>query len=498
VTNEEARVETFVFEAALSAGYTPRTWDCGHGVCSYTGKPEDFGDQAIDETLKAINSRIDGAVDRAVYILRDLPAWLKDPINLRLLVNLARKLPTVQRNAAHSLVVLTTESDLPPGLKGHAAVVEWPLPDRTEIANILDGALNVLPEDLKAQAIPLNGEREAAIEAAIGLTGNQAAACYAKSLIEERKIVAVKVAAEKKRVIATEGGVEWIDPIDGGLEAVGGLENLKSWLKARKTAYSAKAREYGLQAPKGVLLVGVPGCGKSLSAKAIATAWGVPLIKIDLGALKDKFVGSSEQKLRAVLRLIESVGRCVVWLDEIEKALEGAIAGGADGGVSADALGTILTWMQERKGEAFVIATANRPEKLPPEFYRKGRFDDVFFVDLPNTAERVEILQVALRAKKRNGLANLLPLGDVATKCEGFTGSEVYELVHEALLIGFAEDAREITANDLIQAASEVVPLKNSAPEKIDAVRLWSKGKARLASKSETIKSGTLARELDF
>src|SRR5262249_21074304 len=236
----------------------------------------------------------------------------------------------------------------------------------------------------------------------IGLSGDEAYNCFARSCVQHLRVDPAVVAAEKKRIVARERVLEWFDPLPGGLDAVGGLDALKTWLLGRRVAYSPKARAYGLPAPRGIVLVGMSGCGKSMTAKACATAYGVPLLRLDLGALKSEFVGKSEQTIRRALRVIEALGRCVVWVDEIEKALEGATSGCADGGVSADQLNVVLTWMQERAGEAFVICTANDVSKLPPELLRKGRFDELWFVDLPNGSEREAVLASALRTHGRD------------------------------------------------------------------------------------------------
>jgi hypothetical protein len=483
VTREEARAEALLFQAAANAGYTFRTWDVGQGVANFQGQREQIGGQDPGETLTAIQAR-STSKERCVWVLRDLPVWIQGPAGaspLRQLRNLARFLPSVERESAQALIVLTPSTDVPPELTNHATVLELPLPDREEIAGILDGAIEALPDEMKASAAP-NGTRNAAIDAAVGLSGEEAAACYARSLVQLRKIDPKTVAGEKRRIIARERVLEWYDPIPGGLDAVGGLENLKSWLVARSSAYSAKAREYGLPSPKGALLAGVPGCGKSLTAKAIATAWGVPLLRLDLGALKSKFVGDSEGNLRKALRVIEAIGRCVVWLDEIEKALQGATSGSADGGVSADALGTVLSWMQERQGEAFVIATANDVTGLPPELLRKGRFDEIWWVDLPTPEERLAIVQAALKSHGRDP-KKVGTLTSVADACEEFTGSEIAAIVPDALFSAFNDGEREITADDLLSAAKTVVPLSKTAAEKIKRLRDWANDRARPASK---------------
>src|ERR1035437_3452352 len=509
ITREEARVEGFLTEAAAAAGYRTLFWDIAQGVTNLDGTPSTSIRGAEDpaeafKVLRAKAAKGDKGT-RQTWVFRDLPTWLEGTSGAaprRQLRNLAKYLPGVGRKSAQAIIVLTTEANVPADRAGHATVIEWPLPDRSEIEKVLDSAINSLSEidddgkPLRSLAAP-NGTRDQAINAAVGLTAEEAASCYAKSLVQTRKIDPAIVANEKKRVIARERVLEWIDPIKGGLDAVGGLENLKSWLVARKTAYSPAARDYGLPAPKGGVLVGISGCGKSLTAKAVATAWGVPLLRLDLGALKDKFVGGSEGNLRKALKVIEAMGRCVVWIDEIEKAMQGATGGGSsDGGVSADALGTILSWMQERDGEAFVIATANDVSSLPPELLRKGRFDEVFFVDLPNSTERKSVLQTAL---VNNGRSNVkIDFDAVSDATIDFTGAEIAELVPTALYIGFADGAREITTQDLLDAAADVVPLSKSSEKKITALREWGSTNARAATAATKLSVVTGGRKLDL
>jgi hypothetical protein len=500
VTREEARAEALLFEAARSAGYMLRTWDVGQGAANFDGSPTMGGAELRDpgDMMGAIRGRTE-AGERDVWVMRDLPVWLQGPqgaTTMRQVRNLTRLLPTVARASAQAMVILSPDGTVPAELAGHATVVELPLPDRAEIAAILDSAIESLPEELKANAAP-NGARNAAIDAAVGLSGEEAQACYARSLVQLRRIDPATVAGEKKRVIAREKVLEWYDPLPGGLEAVGGLEGLKGWLRARATAYSPQARSYGLPAPKGCMLVGVPGCGKSLTAKAVATAWGVPLLRLDLGALKGKYVGESEGNIRKAFRVIEALGRCVVWIDEVEKALQGATSGSADGGVSSDALGSFLSWMQERSGEAFVVATANDVSALPPELLRKGRFDEVFFVDLPTPEERAGVLAAALRSHGR-GQPEDAAVAGIVRATENFTGAEIAAVVPEAMFQAFADGAREITARDMIEAAANTVPLAVTAKAKISALREWAKGKARPAGRPEAVDQGPKLRALDL
>jgi AAA+ superfamily predicted ATPase len=516
ITREEARVEGFLASAAGSAGFKPLFWDVAQGVTGLDGKVIDADSKDCGDALKTIKDAAEVTskdAERNVWVMRDLPIWLRETPGaapLRALRNLARLLPSTPRSAAQAVVVITTDSKVPDELAAHATVIEWPLPDRAEIAKVLDTAIGNLPEfendpetgkpdtskPLRANAATTE-VRELAIDAAVGLTAEEAASCYAKSIVQTRKIDPAVVSNEKKRVISRERVLEWVDPIKGGLDAVGGLDNLKGWLETRRNAYSPEARAYGLPAPKGTTLVGIPGCGKSLTAKCIATSWNVPLLRLDLGALKSKFVGDSEGNLRKALKVIEAIGRCVLWIDEIEKALQGATSGSADGGVSSDALGTILNWMQERVGGAFVIATANDVTSLPPELLRKGRFDEVFFVDLPNVTERKSVLSAALRANGRGKVK--IDLAKVATATDGFTGSEIAELVPTALFAAFADKSREITTADLLAAAGDVVPLSKTAQVRITALRKWGAENARSATSAKVAAAAaTEGRVLDL
>jgi len=502
-TKEEARVERYLIEAAASAGYEAILWDVVQGATLPSGLSANRGNSDPGEMLTYIGGRAErpgSSPSRVVYIMRDLHAWLSPPVGtvqVRQLRNLARKLPSTARDNAQAIIVLTPVGDVPTELTGHTTVIEWPLPDRNEITGILDAAVNALPENIRGDAITPE-TREQAIDAAIGLSGEEAAGCYARSLVQLRKIDPTTVSREKKRVIAKERVLEWFDPLPNGLKAVGGLANLKVWLQQRKLAYTAKAREYGLPAPRGCLLLGIPGTGKSLTAKAIATAWDVPLLRVDLGGMKSKFVGDSEATLRRAFKVVESVGRCVVWFDEIEKALAGATQGAADGGVSADTLGFLLSWMQERQGEAFVIATANSISTLPPELTRRGRFDEIWFTDLPTQSERQEIIRTALNNYNREGAE--IDVSRVASACQQFTGSEIASMVPEAMFTAFSDGEREVTTDDLLKIAKSVVPLSKTAAEKIAQMREWAKGRARPASdpEPESAHTGRGAPDLDI
>jgi hypothetical protein len=485
VSREEARVERLLVEAAQSAQYDLRFWDCATGVSGFDGLAVGPGASATDPI--AALTAVRESRERSVWVFRDLPAWLRDPTVLRAVRSLANSLGRAPRDEARALIVLSPSGDVPPELAGDAVVIEWPLPDREEIALIMDVAVAKLPtEELRISAAP-NGNRDAAIDAAVGLTEVEVQGCYARSLVATKRIDPAAVAGEKKRVIARERVMEWYDPLPGGLDSVGGLDLLKAWLIERRTAFGPRARAYGLATPKGILLVGVQGCGKSLTAKAIATAWQMPLLRLDVKALESKWVGESGANVRKAFRVAEAVAPCVLWLDEVEKAVAGATQGAADGGVSSDALGTFLTWMQEKTAPVFVVATANDVSALPPELLRKGRFDEMFFVDLPNVDEREAILAAEMRNRK---IGSDVDQRAVAAATEGFIGAEVASLVTDSMFTAFADGERPVSTGDLISAAKSLTPLSKTATEKIETLRRWSKGRCRPATSAVVVDRG--------
>lgn len=498
VTREEVRVERAITEASAAANYETRFWDCATGMTDSQGKTVNMGgggysQQPGTDPTQALNF-IRDTKTRAVYVLRDLHKWF-DPIVLRSVRSLARQLQSTPRDEARAIVILTPSSEVPPELAGSATVIDYPIPDRAEIEQILADVVDSLPPNVRENALK-DTTREQAIDAAVGLTAEEASNCYARSLVTLKRIDPAIVSSEKKRVIAREKVLTWHEPDPAGLDAIGGLDILKGWLMARKEAFSPKAREFGLPSPKGAMLVGIPGTGKSLTAKCIASAWQMPLLRLDMGALRSKWVGESEANIRKALQVAEAVSPCVLWLDEIEKAMGGATGPQGDGGVAADALGAILSWMQERTGSVFVVATANDVRMLPPELLRKGRFDEVFWVDLPTKSERAEIVKAALVQHKRSPEGIDLP--KLAAATDQFTGAEIAAIVPDALFTAFADGARPITTADLLQAAKTVVPLAKTAAERIEQLRDWAKGRARPASTPEATKAAGTTRNLDL
>lgn len=504
VTQEEARVERYVVEACAAASYTARTWDCGQGFADIgkAGERPDTRDVgfALNDISEAAKPNLDSRrePDRGAWIMRDLAPWLGNGMvgvpTCRQLRNLARTLPGVPRERAQAVIVLTPSSEVPAELQGHATVIEWPRPDRAEIAAAFDAQIGALSEDMQRDSVQ---HREASIDAAIGLTGLEAQGCFAKSIVQLRRIDPAIVAQEKKRLVAKIDGLEWFDPLPGGLDAVGGLDELKAYLVQRAVAWSPEARAYGLPLPVGALVAGHSGCGKSLTAKAIGTAWECPVLRIDMGAFKSKFVGDSEQNLRRAFEIVAALGRCVVWFDEIEKAMAGASQGAADGGVSSDALGFILTWLQEKRGEAFAFATCNKVDVLPPELLR--RFDTLWMVDLPTVPERAAIVRAAIKANGLSLDAVDVDAAAVAKVTAGYNGDQVARLVPDAMYRAFGDGRRPIRTDDLLSVAADRVPFSETAAEAVGALRAWAKGRARYATKpEETAATASDARQVDL
>lgn len=480
-SNEESRVERALVEISGNMAATFRAWDVASGETNAKREGTADGAETKNDPGRYLDKVATLAKDgKYLIVLRDFHKQL-DNYTARALKNLAISL---QSTSTSLIVIAPPGSEIPAELTALTTAIEYPIPDRAEIASILDRSIARLPPNVREEAALDEKAREKAIDAAVGLTAEEAFNCYSRSLVTTRgKIDASLVAGEKKRIIARAKVLTWTDPDPRGLDAIGGLDVAKSWLRERKTAFSKEARVYGLTAPKGVLLVGIPGTGKSLFAKAAATALGCPLLRLDLGGLKSKFVGDSEANIRAALRLAENVSPCVLWIDEIEKGLAGSTGTQGDGGTGADQLGTILSWFQDCTAPVFVVATANDVSALPPELLRKGRFDEIFFVSLPTKKERAEILSTAILAAGRDPQA--FDVASVAAKCNTFTGAEIASLVPSALFRSFADGARDLTTADLLDVVAVTVPLAKTAAPKIDALLAWAKDRARNASAPE-------------
>jgi len=413
--------------------------------------------------------------EAAIFVFKDLHPFIDNAEVNRWL----RDAVTHFKGTQKTLVLMSPVPSIPVELEKDVVVVEYPLPDMQELDEVLSqhlkssfGKKRVSPET-----------REKLLKAALGLTRDEADKVYRKADVVAGKLTESEVdiiLSEKKQIIKRNGILEYLE-VDETIDAVGGLSELKRWLTQRANAFTERARQYGLPQPKGMLILGVPGCGKSLIAKTTARLWGLPLLRLDMGRVYDgSMVGRSEANLRNALRVAESISPAVLFIDEVDKAFAG-VSGSADsdGGTSSRIFGSFLTWMQEKNSPVFVMATANRVERLPSEFLRKGRFDEIFFVDLPTIDERMEVFRIHL--SKRRDKIERFDIEELAKACEGFSGAEVEQAIVAAMYEAFAQK-REFTQFDILSALRSTLPISRTMMEQVAALRDWARNRARPAA----------------
>jgi SpoVK/Ycf46/Vps4 family AAA+-type ATPase len=369
---------------------------------------------------------------------------------------------------------------VPIELEKEVVVLDFQLPDMAELNKVLTAH----QEQNRGRRLTTEA-REKLLRAALGLTKDEAEKVYRKAQVTTGRLTEDEVdivLSEKKQLIRRNGILEYIEE-DETIDAVGGLEELKTWLTQRSNAFTERAREYGLPQPKGMLILGVPGCGKSLIAKTTSRLWGLPILRLDMGRVYDgSMVGRSEANLRNALKTAESISPTILFIDELDKSFAGSGGSGdSDGGTSNRIFGSFLTWMQEKKSPVFVMATANRVERLPGEFLRKGRFDEIFFVDLPTPEERQDIFGIHL-TKRREEIARF-DLEQLAKMSDGFSGAEIEQAIVAAMYEAFAQD-REFTQLDIIAALKSTLPLSRTMQEQVTALRDWARQRARPAASS--------------
>ena len=390
-----------------------------------------------------------------------------------------------------NVIFIASELLIPESMQKEVTIVDLPLPTLEEIKAKLD---KMVSQNNQIDTTGLDEEgKEKLCKAALGLTLQEAENAFALSMVNDGKIDGKDLSiilSEKMQVIKKTGILEFINT-DIKISDVGGLENLKNWLNKRNNSWSESAKKYCLPAPKGVLITGVPGCGKSLTAKAMSAAWQLPLLKLDFGKIFSGIVGSSEENMRKAIKTAEAVAPSILWVDEIEKSLSGMGSGSnGDSGTSSRIFGTFLTWMQEKTAPVFVIATANNISGLPAELLRKGRFDEIFFVDLPTHRERKEIFKLHLAKRlKDKDVASKLNVNDelfekLADMTEGFVGAEIEQVVITALYEAFF-NKRPLEFTDLESTIRNVVPLSVTQKEQILTLRQWANVRAVAATRKD-------------
>jgi SpoVK/Ycf46/Vps4 family AAA+-type ATPase len=470
VSVEEQRIEAEIKTIANDLQYRLYFWSVVDGLADTEGKVINANDPM--EVLE----KIDALPEQTIILLRDYHQFLADanPILVRRFKDVLLSAKTKSK----TLIVLGCRLCIPPELEHELTVLDFALPGKDQLGDVLDGIVE------SAQLNPIIGEdRDKALDAACGLTTMEAENAFALSVVQSKSIDPAIISKEKAQAVKKNGLLEIIETNES-LESIGGLDVLKEWLLKRRQAFSSRAREYGLPTVKGLLITGIAGTGKSLSAKATAKVFGVPLLKLDAGRIFAGLVGQSEANLRSVIQTAEAIAPCVLWIEELEKAFSGTKSSGStDGGTSSRVFGSFISWMQEKKSPVFIVATANDVSQLPPELLRKGRFDEVFFVDLPNQAEREAIWSIQISKYGRD--PRDFDLVQLTRITEGLTGSEIEAVFVEALFEGFDQgtEPQDITIASVL---SGFVPLSKMMAEPIEALRKWAKGRARYATTQPT------------
>jgi len=486
VSSEEKRVEECLKTIVHDRGKRFFIWSVTKGL------EGDDNTVAADlrEPLKIMDHILDCDMN-GLFLLKDFHPYLNDPVVIRKLRDMARDLKTSMKN----VILLSPVLKVPLDVEKEMTIVDFDLPDPETLGGIVDDISSALP----GGGTPWDNERgvtrEKVIEAALGLTAEEAENVFAKSLVQTGRFDITVILSEKEQIIRKSGVLEYYRAC-AEMTEIGGLENLKHWLGKRSKAFTREARDFGLPEPKGVLMIGIPGCGKSLTAKAVSSLWQLPLLRLDVGKVFSSLVGSSEENVRKAIQTAESIAPSILWLDELEKGFSGMSSSGvSDGGTSARVFGTFLTWLQEKSSPVFVVATSNNISQLPPELLRKGRFDEIFFIDLPHHEERKAIFRIHLNKRRRD--PENFDLDELSRYCRGYSGSEIEEVVISGLYDAF-DNGSDINQQILCKASASLIPLSKTMNEEIKKIRDWAELRARKASEISFEEELAASRQLEM
>lgn len=479
-TSEEGRACNLISNIARAQKKNLIEWSSTEGLHMvenfHGGKMPESGAE-VCQPLAALEAILQDT-GRTIYLMKDLHAWLDD----RAVVRKIRDLYENTKRSYKTIVVVAPVKKIPADLEKEIYFLNMPLPDVDMLKRLLKEIVETLRNDARVRIDLPETIYDRMANAALGLTLEEAERVFFKAIVRDAKLASddVQFVREEKRQIVQKSGLLEYYETSEDLGTVGGLDLLKAWLKRRSRAFEPKARAFGLPPPKGLLLLGVQGCGKSLAAKAVSGTWGFPLLRLDLSRIFGSLMGSSEENMRRALEMAESVAPAVLWVDEIEKTFSGIESSGlTDGGTTARVFGSFLTWLGDKTAPVFCVATANSIERLPPELLRKGRFDDIFFVDLPNVVERTEILRIHLSRRSRDPGA--FDLERLAKQAEGFSGAEIEQAIISALFDAF-DLGREVRTAEILQAMQSSVPLSITMREELERLRHWAQDRARPAS----------------
>ncbi len=494
-TVEEVRAVRLVRVACASLNLATFEWSIASGLARCGNEGNEVvvegrfpaggtGQEATDLAAQAIyNTRepaqvlgvLEGISVEAAFILKDFHRHMEDPVVVRRLRDVGQKFSKNRR----TVVIVAPSIKMPPELASLVEYLELPLPDKLRLRQIIDemivrvGKTRTLRRSLDTAGLDVMADNLR------GLTEEQAERAVSQAIVTRYGLTAeivTDVLQAKKEMLRRAAMLDFVDVSDT-MAGVGGLANLKHWLEQRRGTWEEKARAFGLEPPRGVVILGVQGCGKSMCAQAIAGEWKLPLVKFDTAAIFDKYIGETEKRIQKVFQVAEELSPCVLWIDELEKVFAGSgpDSASADAGVSSRLLAASLSWMQERKAPVFVAATCNNVSALPPELIRKGRFDELFFVDLPNQAERKQIF--ALELARRNRRPAEFDLDRVAAAARGYSGAEIQAAVQAALYAWFSSK-QPLATGSLIDALAMTVPLSATRAEEIQELRNWARARA--------------------
>jgi len=478
------------FEWTIASGLVRCGSDVGEVVPETSHSASAYGaaaQQALANSKAIYNSQepaqmlgnLEGISVGAAFILKDLHRHMDEPVVVRRLRDVGQKFSENRR----TIILTSPKIEIPGELRGLVEFFDLPLPDRRRLRQIIDEVVVRISKDHTLQRKLDAKGYDALVEGLRGLTEEEAERALSQALVARYALcpeIASDVLETKKALLRRSEMLEFVEAGET-FSSVGGMENLKRWLAQRRGSWEDSARDFGLEPPHGVIILGVQGCGKSLCAQAVAGEWNLPLVKFDTAAVYDKYIGETEKRIRKVFEVAEGLAPCVLWIDELEKIFAGSGPDSAsvDAGVSSRLLASFLSWMQDRKAPVFVAATCNNVSALPPELIRKGRFDEIFFVDLPNQSERKQVFAIQLTRRKRNPAEFDLDQVDAAAK--GYSGAEIGAAVQAALYAAFSQQ-KPLTTQFLLDALAQTVPLSVTRAEEIRELRDWAKLRAVPAS----------------
>ena len=485
LTWEETRVMAKVAELAEQRGKKVFEWSVTTGLvpAGTSIQSQKHRDAATQDPLVALD-RVIEQVDPAVYIFKDFHPFLAKQ-NMAVIRRL-REIASALKHSYKTILLVCPLLDIPAELEKDVTVVDFDLPAAADFRDLLKKIIDDVKDNPKLKMRLTTKSAQKIIHSLLGLTLAEAENVLAKTLVIQRGLGEDSIEIifdEKKQIIRKSGLLEYYDSQED-MNTVGGVDALKDWLAKRSVAFTDEARKFGLASPKGMLLLGVQGCGKSLVAKAVSQLWHLPLLRFDVGRVFGSLVGSSEENVRRAIKVAESVAPAILWVDEIDKAFRGSRGSGAstDGGTSARVFGTFLTWLSEKTKPVFVVATANDVKQLPPELLRKGRFDEIFFVDLPATEERKDIFRIHLAKRGRD--PETFDLAELAETSLGFSGAEIEESIVSTLFDVFY-DKQELSTQAILKSLRSSVPLSKTMSEDMSKLRTWADGRARQATSAE-------------